>query len=170
MSQRLIELVFAAGLFLVSIWFWWMAEAFPDSRRYAAIDTDYWPKITFGLMAVTSGLMVIGQLLSVLRDRRNGVPTASGRMKADWGALGRMLVFGLLVFAYFLAFGRVGFVLSTVVFLWVAAFLLPTGRPVTKLLFAPVFTIALTLLFSQVLGLPLPRGIGVFHDLSLLFY
>lgn len=170
MSKRLIEIAFAGGIFAASIWFWWMAEGFPDSPRYAAIDTDYWPKITFGLMALTSGLMVVGHVLALLRDRRAGAATTAAPLDVDWGAIGRMIVFGLLVFAYFLAFGRVGFVISTVVFLWIAAFLLPTGRPVTKLLFPPIFTFALTLMFSQVLGLPLPRGVGVFHDLSLLFY
>jgi hypothetical protein len=77
---------------------------------------------------------------------------------------------GVLVVLYFVAFDRIGFLLSTIAFLWVAALALPGGRLWTKLAFAPVFTVALTAMFSRVLGLPLPRGQGAFYQFSLMFY
>lgn len=59
---------------------------------------------------------------------------------------------------------------STVVFLLAASLLLPLKRMATRLLFAPLFTAALTLFFTRALSLPLPRGTGVFYQLSLLLH
>lgn len=167
MSRRVIDLAFASTLCLASIYLWIVADGFPGSPRYAQIDTDFWPKIVMGLMAVLTGIIALQNAASLLRERGMG---AADLIALDWRAIGRMAAMAGLVVAYFLAFGRIGFLLATLAFLWIAAFALPGGRPLAKLIFAPVFTIALTALFSRVLTLPLPRGQGVFYQFSLLFY
>lgn len=168
MSKNVIEFSFAFGLCAISVWFWLIADGFPVSPRYEGIDTDFWPKITFGLMAVTSGLVALGSLRDWLAARR--APASTSVNPADWGAIGRMVAMGVLVLVYFIAFGKVGFLLSTVIFLWAASAMIPSGKFWTKVVFAPVFTILLTLLFSYGLSLPLPRGVGPFYDFSLLLY
>ncbi len=168
MSKNIIEFSFALGLFVVSVWFWLIADGFPVSPRYEGIDTDFWPKITFGLMAITSGLVALGSLRDMLAARR--APASTSVNPADWGTIGRMGAMGLLVLFYFIAFGKVGFVLSTIAFLWAASAMIPSGRFWTKVAFAPIFTALLTLLFAYGLSLPLPRGVGPFYELSLLLY
>ncbi len=168
MFRRILDAAFAGSLFAVSIWFWLIADRFPETPRYAQVDTDFWPKIIFGLMALIFGAITLEGVAALLRERRGAAEAdAPG---PDWAAIGRMAAMGLLVFAYFLAFGRLGFLLSTLAFLWIAAFMLPSGKLWLKLGFSPVFTVLLTVIFAYVLGLPLPRGTGVFYDLSLLLY
>ncbi|ETX28994.1 tripartite tricarboxylate transporter TctB family protein [Roseivivax isoporae] len=167
MSRRILDAVFSGALFALSIWFWLIANAFPTSPRYALIDTDFWPKIIFGLMALITGLITVQNVRTLLRERAAAGSDAPG---PDWAAIGRMAAMGLLVVAYFVAFGRIGFLLSTLAFLWIAAFMLPSGPRWLKIVFSPVFTVLLTVVFAYVLGLPLPRGTGVFYDLSLMLY
>ena len=167
MSKRAVDFVFALTLCVASVFLWFVADGFPGSPRYAQIDTDFWPKIVTGLMAVLTAIIALQNGVSLLRERDGGV---ADRLNLDWRGIGRMAAMGALVLAYFFAFGQVGFLLSTVVFLWIAALALPGGKLWAKLVFAPAFTIALTALFSRVLSLPLPRGVGPFYEFSLLFY
>ena len=168
MSKRLIDLVFAAGLLALSIWFWMIADGFPTSPRFARIDTAFWPKIIFSMLVLVTLLITIDAGRGYLKERK--VVSKKVSAPPDWSALVRMAAMGLLVFAYYIGFGQIGFVLSTLAFLSIAAFMIPTGKPWIKAVFAPAFTIFLTLMFAHGLGLPLPRGQGVFYDLSLLIY
>jgi hypothetical protein len=167
MSKRALDFAFAALLCASCIFLWFVADGFRGSPRYSQIDTDFWPKIVTGLAAVLTGIVAVQNGVGWLRERRGG---AGDLMAFDGRRLGRMAAMGALVVAYFIAFDRVGFLISTVTFLWIAALSLPGGRLWTKIAFAPIFTVALTAMFSRVLGLPLPRGQGAFYDFSLMFY
>jgi hypothetical protein len=167
MSKRALDLAFAALLCAGCAYLWAVADGFRGSPRYAQIDTDFWPKIVTGLAAILTAIIAVQNALAWRRERRAGV---GGRTDLDWTRIGRMAAMGVLVVLYFVAFDRIGFLLSTIAFLWVAALALPGGRLWTKLAFAPVFTVALTAMFSRVLGLPLPRGQGAFYQFSLMFY
>ncbi len=184
MRSRLIDLAFAAVLFGGAVWFWFVADGFPTSPRFAQIDTDFWPKIVFATLALVAGVhlarlgLELARTMGRERPRDPAPPDSSG---GD-GEGGPARVFGLApgavragamaaaIFAYYLGFQTVGFAVATVLFLWVASFLLVYRNLVAKLVFAPVFTLLLTVFFSQVLSLPLPRGVGPFHDLNLLLY
>lgn len=168
MFRRLLDTIFSAGLFLAAIWFWIIANEFPNSPRYAQIDTDFWPKIIFGVMALLTGCITVQNIMKLMR--RSASDFDEPAAVTDWGTILRMSAMGLLVFVYFIAFGRIGFVISTVVFLWIAAFMLPSGKPWVKAIFSPILTAALTVVFAYLLELPLPRGTGPFYNLSLLIY
>lgn len=168
MSKAALDCLFALALCVACVFLWFVADGFRGSPRYAQIDTDFWPKIVTGLAAVLTGVIALQNGLQWLRERRAGV--SGGTVEFDGARLGRMAAMGLLVVVYFVAFDRVGFLIATTAFLWIAALSLPGDRLWTKIAFAPVFTIVLTAVFSRVLGLPLPRGEGVFYQFSLTFY
>lgn len=168
MSKHALDFAFAALMCVGCIFLWFVADGFRGSPRMAQVDTDFWPKIVTGLMAVLTGSIAAQNAFAWWQDRQQN--RAAETIVFDWARIGRMAAMGGLVVVYFIAFDWVGFLLATTTFLWVAAFSLHGGRAVTKLIFAPVFTIALTGLFSHVLGLPLPRGQGAFYQFSLMFY
>lgn len=168
MYRRLLDTIFSAGLCLGAIWFWIIAEGFPDSTRYAQIDTDYWPKIIYGVLALLAAGITVSNIAGMVR--RHASEDAGGASGTDWGAIFRMAAFGAMVLVYYFGFGSVGFVVSTLVFLWIAAFMLPSGKAWVKVVFSPILTAALTVIFAYLLELPLPRGSGPFYDLSLLIY
>jgi putative tricarboxylic transport membrane protein len=167
MLSRLTDAAAAAAIFAASIWLWIVADGFPAMPRYAGVDTDFWPKIVFGTIAVLSGILLVQKTLALRVGAEGGTDRAGGFDKA---VLIRLVVTGGLILGYFFALQPVGFVVSTMVFLWAASFVIPYDNLRAKLIFAPVFTGILLLLFTRVLSLPLPRGRGIFNDLSLLLH
>lgn len=168
MSRRVLDAAFAAALFAASIWFWAIADGFPQSPRYAQIDTDYWPKIVFGIMILVTGCITVQSIMALFRS--GAASPEESDAGPDWGTIGRMAAIAALVLAYYIAFNRLGFVISTLLFVWAAAFMLPSGKTWVKVVFSPILTLILTVVFAHLLGLPLPRGIGPFYDLSLMIF
>lgn len=169
MARRIADLAFASLVCAGSIWFWTLAAGFPVSRRYASVDTAFWPSIVYAVLALLSGALVV-QMLLALRAAAPAPAAVPAAAPPDRSRTLRILAIGALIVVYFLAFRVTGFLLATILFLWAASFLLDRRNPVAKLVFAPVFTLAITLLFSRVLSLPLPRGIEPFYGLNLMLY
>lgn len=169
MAHRLLDLAFASLLFGLSIFLWFVADTFPESRRFAQADADFWPKIIFGTMAIITGILAVRSFISLRQsgERMEGAFTMSVDFRSSALRVGAM---GVLILAYFWAFQTVGFILATFAFVMLASFVIPYKQNVTRVIFAVTFTIVLVLFFTQALELPLPRGIGVFYDLNVLFY
>lgn len=169
MAHRLLDLAFASLLFGLSIFLWFVADGFPESRRFAQADADFWPKIIFATMALITGILAIRSVLSL---RQSGEEMAGAfTMTADFRASAlRVGAMGALILIYFVAFQHLGFILATFAFLMLASFVIPYKNNVTRVIFAACFTVVLVLFFTQALELPLPRGSGVFYDLNVLFY
>lgn len=163
MLQRLADLAFAVAILVGSIVLWITADKFPISRKYAQIDTDYWPKIVFASLGLLAAALVVQKVLAL----RNAVTEGEDAGLPDAGNLVRLGITGGLILAYFYAMQWIGFLFATVLFLWAASFVIPYRNLMAKLVFAPAFTVLLTLFFTRALSLPLPRGSGIFYDLSL---
>lgn len=174
MIRRASDSAFMAFVMLASIYLWLEADTFPTFPRMGPVDSDFWPKIVFGLLAVLAGLYLVQTLVLKpfwkIREPQAAAPDEEADPAARRAGTVRLLGIAALTFAYFLGLQYLGFVPSTVVFLLAASLLLPLKRMATRLLFAPLFTAALTLFFTRALSLPLPRGTGVFYQLSLLLH
>lgn len=164
MLFKLSEVIIFAAMTVVSIALWFTADALPVSKRYAQVDSDLWPKLVFGALAVCCAIH-FAQKVAGLRS----TPTATEAMLKGAVPAGyhrRLVITGALVLGYFFALQYIGFLFATLIFLWAAAWILPYRSIVAKLAFAPVFTLLLGAFFNYGLSLSLPRGTGVFYDLS----
>lgn len=169
MAARLLDVAFAALLFVLSIFLWVVADGFRESVRFAQADADYWPKIIFGTMAVVTGILVVRGLLD-LRAGRDASSPAFTMTTENWLSATRVAVMGGLILGFYFAFQYVGFILSTFTFLLLASFVIPYRHNLIRVAFAAGFTVLLVLFFTQALQLPLPRGVGGFYDFNVLFY
>jgi hypothetical protein len=167
MLSRLIDAVAAVGILAASIWLWIVADGFPEMRRYEGVDTDFWPKIVFATIAVLSAILLAQKLRALFAGGEGASWSGHG---IDRGMVIRLGLTAGLILGYYIALQVVGFVLSTVVFLWAASFVTRYDNLRAKLIFAPVFTGLLLVVFTRVLSLPLPRGRGIFNDFSLLLH
>ncbi|WP_077619429.1 tripartite tricarboxylate transporter TctB family protein [Bacillus sinesaloumensis] len=74
------------------------------------------------------------------------------------------------VIIYVVLLNFVGFIISTILFLYGISFLLGAKKQVGTIIFSIITTVVFVVLFSVLLQIPLPRGTGIFRELSYLFY
>lgn len=135
----------------VGIAFTVMAFSLPD----ASIGIPFAPKVFpagLGILMTVLSILQISQ--ETLRARRSKDTTTEGRDPY----LIKILLSCVFALLYALLFHRIGYVLSTVFFLEAELWLF-NGREnwKTNTIVAVVFSIAVYVLFSQVLGVFLPR-------------
>jgi hypothetical protein len=90
----------------------------------------------------------------------------------DLGSLdGRSLALNVaLLFAYMMLLEVIGFILSTLLYLPIAAWFIGYRKPVALAVFTLAVTTAFTVVFGILFVVPLPRGIGQLRELSYMIY
>lgn len=84
---------------------------------------------------------------------------------------GRVLALNIVIFsAYLLLLDIIGFALSTLLFLFGSARGLGYKKTVVLSLFSLLLTVILVATFGKLFMVPLPRGIGIFRELSYYIY
>ncbi|MBU2960737.1 tripartite tricarboxylate transporter TctB family protein [Citreicella sp. C3M06] len=172
MLYKLSEVVVFAAMTIASVALWFTSDALPVSKRYAQVDSDMWPKMVFGALGICCAIHLAQKVAGLIAAPSGGPRTLDEELEAyvPQGYYTRLIVTGALIIGYFFALQYVGFLLATLVFLWAGSFILPYRNTLAKLLFAPAFTLLLAAFFSYGLSLSLPRGTGIFYDLSQALY
>jgi hypothetical protein len=84
---------------------------------------------------------------------------------------GRALTLNVaLLLVYVLVVDILGFVLSTLLYLSMAGWLIGYRKPLRLALYAVAATATLTVVFGIVFAVPLPRGVGELRELTYLIY
>ena len=173
MVKRIVDMLFTAMVFIGTVYLWLVADKFPTFARSRNVDSAFWPKIVLACMGILSVVILYENIvaLRIQRSKKQAVASAGERDAAAaavrWK---RMILMGVLCVAYYWGLSLMGFVLSTIGFMWLAMAIIGGAKKVTAILFPIVFTGLLVAVFVKVLELSLPRGIGIFHELSLLLY
>lgn len=154
------EIVAGCVVFFGSLALYIVATRFPELGGYESLGPDFWPRWVLGGLVVL-GLLLVGQ---GLERKRTG---ADVHLWKDTKNPRRLLTGIALLLGYLALINVLGFTLATLLFLVLLIYVLG-GRHVTALAVAPVVvTAAILLIFGRILFVPLPRGIGVFRDISL---
>jgi hypothetical protein len=173
MIRHIGDIAFSLLLCTGSIYLWFVADTFPRFAKYRYVDSNFWPKILLALTCALSLGLLIQNLFALRkymaqntgRDKSDPTPGRPGEV--DW----RMFILmSLLCLAYFAGLQILGFLISTILFLWFSIVLISTSNRWLKHLFPVIFTACIMVLFVKVLELSLPRGVWLFRDFSLLFY
>lgn len=173
MVKLIADIIVSGGMVAGAVYLWFVADAFPVFEKYKNIDSDFWPKILLVLVVILAGGVFVQAVSRFLLHRRRNpeVRAAEVREKTpsnvDWK---RFTVMAALCVGYFWGLQTLGFILATLTFLWIAVPFIGIRNRWGTLLFSPVFTFGLMLLFVRVLELSLPRGAWIFREISLLFY
>lgn len=159
------ELVFSILIVLASAVLFWVAQSFEGSRVYARLGPEFWPTI------VLAALMVLGVIVSVATARKITKEKVWGEkiLTLDRNKLHFFTAVGLIV-AYLILMPIMGFVVMTPPFM--ALFMILLGEK-SKGWMASVsigMTVIIVILFTKAMYVPLPRGVWLFREFSLLFY
>jgi putative tricarboxylic transport membrane protein len=136
--------------------------------KHGLLDTGVsgmvWPQMILWGLLFLSLLLLAQDCVSELRARRNR------HQDVSLGHFQRPILLALVGAVYFAAFDELGFIASTLLFTASTVVLLGRRRPIEVSLFSVIFTAILLIVFVKVLIVPLPRGVGVFREFSLLFH
>lgn len=155
------EFLIPLSFLLVSAYFFYLAFEFRGAfvMIRQGVGPDFFPK------AFTALMMFLGLWLIYNAVRRGGVSEFEkvANPRNLWVTLAFMIAYAFLL-------EIVGFVVLTPI--WIAAYMFAIGmRRWTWLLGATViFSVFLIVVFPTLMLIPLPRGVGLFREISLLVY
>lgn len=146
-----------------------VTTTFSKGQARGIAEPAFWPRIVLVLLLVLSLVMAIGawlELRKAARPRRGvTVQPATGEDNNRKLAL-TILGSG----AYLLALGPIGFLASTPLYVGALVAILEERRLARIVAVALFADLLFYVLFVKVVSYELPRGAGVFRDLSLLLY
>ncbi len=151
-------LVFSAGMLISTF-------GYRDVGGLATIGPAYWPRI----LLVGMILLALLSLARTLLRRQGSKPArreeANGRAHPNlfWATLG-------LILLYTLVLPHIGFPLATLGFLLAMLRVVGIRGKVKLPLLSAGISLLLIILFARLMSVPLPRGEGVFHTISLWFF
>ncbi|MCM3761825.1 tripartite tricarboxylate transporter TctB family protein [Halalkalibacter oceani] len=165
-----------------SAFFLYQSTILPIPQRNIIIGPEFWPIILTVAMLIVSVSLLIKTLLSAKKE-----PAAESSVEEtallneevakeveidepEIAYPNRMWMIILAVALYIALVGLVGFIITTVVFLFAASWILGLKKWISLTLTSVLSTAGLVLIFTFFLTLPLPRGVGIFRELSFLFY
>lgn len=172
MAKNVIDTIVSAIFFIGSIFLWFVADNFPVFEKYKEVDSDMWPKLVLGVIAFLALIILIQNVQSLLKCRKEHRPAEEqcGSREESRQVAKRIIIISLLAIAYFFGLRYMGFILSTILFLYITIFWIGIPGKRTKILYPLLFTTGLALVFIKFLELSLPRGAGIFRMFSELFY
>jgi putative tricarboxylic transport membrane protein len=134
-----------------------------EASLYSNLGGMFWPRILLWSILLISSLM----LVIALHSR----PVKGDRNNADrWKYPKTLILVFLACFGYFLLLDVIGFVLSTLLYLGIMLVILGVQNK-AKITIYPVIAVAIYwFLFVQILKVPLPRGVGIFREISILLF
>jgi putative tricarboxylic transport membrane protein len=170
------EKVFAGVCIVFAAVFFGMAMNLTPPRVDTPLNGAFWPGIVLVILFVCSAIEMV-RLLRQTKEQREAKAKADERKQALLEeATGEKTVKNLLIFGFVISFifiivmDFLSFTVATPIFM--AVYMWVTGyRKKLWLVVIPIVSTAVFLLvFTIATYIPLPRGVGIFRDLSTLIY
>ncbi|MDQ0338197.1 membrane protein implicated in regulation of membrane protease activity [Caldalkalibacillus uzonensis] len=171
-----ITLIFAT-VFLI------IAQQLPPGRPGATtLGPSAWPTVILTIMWVMGALLLIKAIIQLRKDKENQqssndvlkdiVPDDIDTQvkKPQIAHPHRHWIIYTLIILYALIMGYIGFTLASFLFVIAAAWVFGMRKWYLLVLNGAVSTAVIVLLFGNLLGVPLPRGIGILREISFLLY
>ncbi len=142
-------------------------------RRFGEMGSGFWPILVLS-MALLLSMVLLGASYHQYKKGKGKIPEegeAPDRTKADRGRRRKKLALTILfLLIYLCIMPWAGFILSTLIYVFAFIFALEERRKLVLAISPPLVTAMVVIVFVKFLSIPLPKGVGVFADLSRLFY
>ena len=161
------ELIFSLLIFLGSLFLYWVTGSFEKGTvlQGGQMGPSFWPRFILGAIILLSGIVSAGMIRRIAKEKAWG----ESLMTFDRGKVRFFAAIGLSV-AYLVLLPVLGFIAITPVFM--IAFMLLLGEKSKGWILgvAVAMTGIIVILFTKAMYVPLPRGVWLFREFSLLFY
>ena len=160
------EITICGVIFFASLYLYSIAASYKGHEIYGKLGPGFWPKFILIAMMILSLLVAV----DAFRARKKSAGEKQSDAVTSAGSRIRFFSALILIIAYFILMNVIGFIALTPFFL--VAFMILLGEK--SLLWIIILSVGMTILiilaFTQAMYVPLPRGVGIFHDFSVLFY
>lgn len=160
------EITICGVIFFASLYLYTIAAQYKGHEVYGKLGPGFWPKFILICLMILSVLIGI----DAFRARKKSSEEKSSELVKGAGSRIRFFSALILIIAYFFLLNIVGFVALTPFFL--VAFMILLGEKSWPWMIGLSIgmTVIILLAFTQAMYVPLPRGLGIFHKFSVLFY
>lgn len=149
------EVIIFLSLILISSYFLYLAFQLPKIP-WLAIGSEVWPSILLSGIIITCIVALIYRAVK----KNYYIPP---KIKRE--GVFRVISTVIFILVYALVFEYLGYFITTLALFSIYLRFLKV-KAVTSVLVALVFTLLATIMFPVGLLIPLPRGVGVFYDLT----
>ncbi len=138
-----------------------------EIRRFGEVGSGFWPLLVLSSATILSFVSLIkeGRLKNV--EEEEGLEKKEGYSRENRV---KVILSVLCLLFYITVMPFIGFILSTLLFIFPLIFVLGERRKWVLMLSPLLVTGLIVLVFGKLIGMPLPKGMGVFAAFSRLFY
>jgi len=160
------EMAICGVVFFSSLYLYTIAASYKGHEIYGKLGPGFWPKFILICMMILSLLVAV----DAFRARKKSAVKKASEAASSEGSRIRFSSALILIIAYFFLMNIIGFVALTPFFLIAFMVLLGERSWSWMIILSLGMTILIILAFTQAMYVPLPRGVGIFHKFSVLFY
>ncbi|WP_175637229.1 tripartite tricarboxylate transporter TctB family protein [Oceanobacillus sojae] len=172
MNQAKKDYIFYSIVIIFAVFFLTSTPQIQSTNQSFIIGPTTWPYILLILMVFLGLYGIVSTLIKAKIMKSEEITAVQGETEPvrKIFKLSIPIVSLLVVIIYVLLLNIIGFIFSTILFLYGITLLLGTKKQWTAILFSIITMAIFVILFSVLLQIPLPRGVGVFRAFSLFFY
>lgn len=157
------ELIFSLLIFVGSLLLYRVTGSFKGQD--AQMGPTFWPRVILSAIILLSGIVSVGTIRKIAKEKAWG----ESLMTMDRGKLRFFAAIGLCV-AYLVLLPVLGFIAIIPVFMIAFMVLLSEKSKGWIIGVSIAMTAIIVVLFTKAMYVPLPRGVWLFREFSLLFF
>ena len=149
------------GLLVFSAFFLWMTSKISVPKMFESLSSRLWPATILILLGICSIFLIIRSVKA-----QTGPNGKDSEVEYSLDSSLGMLV----CFIFSLLLGVLGFFITIPIFLFLFMYVLRVRNIKSLLLVPPATTAILGYLFTRIVYLPFPKGVGIFYKINAFFY
>ena len=153
------EIIMSLFILMISCYLYVEAMRLGEFRAYKEVGPDFWPKIVLVCLIALSAALTLSNVIKWRKSR--------GEVSEREEGWKRVLISIILAVGYIYFLKPLGFIVASPLFIiGLMLLIMPKRKKVIPLAVLGIMVMIYTI-FSRLLFVPLPKGFGVFHDISI---
>jgi putative tricarboxylic transport membrane protein len=154
------EIIMSLAIFAISCYLYIEAMGLGEFRAYKEVGPDFWPKIVLVCLIGLSAALTVFNVIQWRKSR--------GEVSERDEGWKRVLTAVLLAIGYVFVLKPMGFIVASPLFvIGMMLLITPKRKKVIPFSVAGIMVL-IYIIFSKLLFVPLPKGYGIFHDISIM--
>ena len=165
-------IIFNGTLVVFSCYFLYLTTTFPYPKRLEGeLYADFWPKVVLVGLLLNSLFLLILSIAEKIKTYRGFLSENNVKSLNEKKTNFHKLVLVMLMTALYVYLLKIfGFAVLTLIFLFFFLYIMGLRKRILIIILPFAITVCTILVFTGVMRVVLPRGIGIFRQISILLY